>query len=116
MEKRKYNRQRSSRSQIRRMDRYHTINALLKEGKTQSDISRIFGISRQAINQIINRHKVNAREKLNYDLKHGFIVKPKLCGVCGKKDELEAHHDDYGLYDKVDWLCKQCHMDKHYRC
>ena len=113
MDKRKYDRPRTSKAGLRRLERLHIINSLLREGKSQAEIGNIFGISRQAINQIINRHKHLARKKLNYDVEKGFIKKPNECDSCKANTSLEGHHDDYGLYDKVYWLCKGCHMIKH---
>lgn len=96
-----------------RLDRAALIRGLIENGQSQSDIAEMLGISRQAINQIINRHKVTARRKLQYALHMGYITKPSKCDVCGIETKIEAHHNDYGLPTEVDWLCRKCHMLRH---
>lgn len=85
------------------------INNLLDSGKNQSEVAQMLGISRQAVNQILDRHKKNARAKLQYALRIGEVIKPKLCRKCGLKKLLSAHHRDYGLPLDVLWLCDPCH-------
>lgn len=36
------------------------------------------------------------------------------CSVCGKK-KADAHHRDYSKPLEVEWLCRQCHADRHHR-
>lgn len=35
------------------------------------------------------------------------------CVKCGARDS-EAHHEDYNLPLDVVWLCKGCHVERHY--
>jgi hypothetical protein len=57
-----------------------------------------------------NKHKSFARGKFLKALKKGKFIKPKFCEECTKlTDKLEAHHEDYSKWDKVIWLCIECH-------
>jgi hypothetical protein len=58
-----------------------------------------------------NRDKVNARARLHYALKKGY-VKRQPCEVCGKK--AEAHHPDYARPLDVNWLCRAHHVEEHF--
>lgn len=62
-----------------------------------------------------NKHKSDARAKLNYAVKKGLIIRPDACSKCGKKapDEvkrIEAHHEDYSKPLDIVWLCGPCHF------
>ena len=49
-------------------------------------------------------------------VKNGRIKKPTICPNCGslpKRRNMHAHHDDYAKPLDVQWLCSQCHHDKH---
>jgi transposase-like protein len=35
------------------------------------------------------------------------------CEMCGKEDNIHAHHDDYDKPLNVRWLCPICHKDWH---
>lgn len=63
----------------------------------------------------IERHKEkqNARILLNYHIKKGNIVRPKICTVCLEKKNVEGHHEDYSKPLEVIWACRQCHADLH---
>lgn len=37
------------------------------------------------------------------------VSKPELCEVCGVKDKIQGHHNDYGDTLKVIWVCQKCH-------
>ena len=56
-----------------------------------------------------NRDKAWCHNMLNDWLKDGRIVKSPYCYNCGKKTEVEAHHDDYNQPLRVYWLCFKCH-------
>lgn len=46
----------------------------------------------------------------------GKILKPASCERCGKtkeQPELDGHHQDYSKPLVVQWLCRQCHVDRH---
>ena len=108
---REYNRKRISSAQRARIERLGLINSLIAQGKTQSEVARMLGISRQAINQLINREKYSARKKLNYAIKKGHKGKPLLCMECQKEKLLTAHHDNYDEPLYVYWYCEPCHAE-----
>lgn len=47
-------------------------------------------------------------------VRNGLIVKPDGCQVCGTKDKIEIHHDDYDKPMSVRWLCRECHCRHHF--
>jgi len=40
-----------------------------------------------------------------------LIKKP--CQVCGKIEDVEAHHEDYSKPLEVEWLCLEHHLQRH---
>ena len=42
------------------------------------------------------------------------LLKKKPCNVCGEK-KVQGHHEDYSKPLKVDWLCQQHHMERHWK-
>jgi len=41
------------------------------------------------------------------------IIKKNKCENCGSSENLEFHHKDYGDYEAVATLCKECHYKIH---
>lgn len=58
-----------------------------------------------------NRTKLSARQKAQYAIRTGKIVRGP-CEVCGDP-KTEAHHDDYTKPLEVRWLCQAHHVDVH---
>lgn len=56
--------------------------------------------------------KQKARQKLNYAVKTGKIIKPQNCSFCNKGGRIEADHEDYSKPLEVTWLCTPCHAKK----
>lgn len=55
--------------------------------------------------------KANARSTANIYLKRGKILRENCsCGNVGE----EMHHEDYSKPLVVVWLCRECHLKKHY--
>jgi len=49
-------------------------------------------------------------------VREGKMVKPNICECCGKQTEspnLDGHHEDYSKPLEVNWLCRQCHLERH---
>jgi DNA-binding transcriptional regulator LsrR (DeoR family) len=101
---------RSTKAQVKRMDRASIVQSMVDSGMSQSEVARILNISRQAVNQLLNRHKLNARQYLRIAIKRGDVVRPQNCDDCGVKCNPEGHHNDYGLPLEVQWLCSLCHV------
>ena len=103
-----------SKATLARMDRVAIIRRMQSNGMNQSFIADVLGISRQAVNQLINRHKASARSKLNYAVSAGKIIKPDHCEECATVvSDVEAHHNDHGEPLNVIWLCIDCHSFVH---
>ena len=100
---------RSTRAEIKRMDRAYIAKKLIDDGMNQSEVARVFGVSRQAINQLLYRHKMNARKAVYRNIKAGALIKSDTCESCGAVDRIQASHDDYGEQLNVKWFCEPCH-------
>ena len=57
--------------------------------------------------------KTLARQKLNYHLKKGIILRPKLCSICFQSEKLDGHHKNYKKPLEVIWCCRKCHLGIH---
>lgn len=55
-----------------------------------------------------------ARNKAEYALKVGALVRPDICSRCGLITKVEAHHADYTKPFDVEWLCAACHRRIRY--
>lgn len=76
--------------------------------------ARLWGVSRQRADQILNRPARHARQAVQRALKSGRVVKPKACERCQKgRRPLQAHHSDYARRLDVQWLCRKCHGIVH---
>lgn len=57
--------------------------------------------------------RIAARRLLNAAVRHGFIVKPKVCSECKQARRITGHHEDYSKPLVVVWLCYPCHGKRH---
>ncbi len=57
--------------------------------------------------------KIKANQILNSNLMSEKIRKPSCCSICGKKENLQAHHSDYLKPIQVLWVCDSCHKMIH---
>lgn len=57
----------------------------------------------------MNRLKDNARQRLNYAVKTGKLIRPDTCSNCGFKGKIQADHHDYSKPLEVSWICSSCH-------
>lgn len=62
---------------------------------------------------LLNKHKIYARQKVMSAVYSGRIVRPSNCSCCGKDCLPDAHHEDYYKPLDVIWLCRKCHQIKH---
>lgn len=63
-----------------------------------------------------NPEKIRAQAAVHNALARGKLTKPEHCESCGRslpKARLDGHHEDYSKPLDVDWLCRQCHVDRH---
>ena len=59
-----------------------------------------------------NRDKSLAHSKVRNAIRSGLLLKGQ-CEVCGAKDNIHAHHDDYSKPLDVRWLCPEHHRQLH---
>lgn len=52
------------------------------------------------------------RSKARNLLKKG-LIKKQLCKNCSSADS-QMHHGDYNKPEKVEWLCRKCHIAEHH--
>lgn len=57
------------------------------------------------------RMKDNARSYTAIYVRRGKIKK-EVCGSCGDRNS-QIHHLDYSKPLLIEWLCRECHMQKH---
>lgn len=60
--------------------------------------------------------RYRAHNRLSKAVSTGKIVKPSECKRCCKSKtsrQLDGHHRDYSKALDVEWLCRQCHKDRH---
>lgn len=60
-----------------------------------------------------NPQKSAAHSLVLYAIRTGIMKKPEKCEECNMNNKLEAHHNDYLKPLEVNWLCKNCHANKH---
>jgi len=61
----------------------------------------------------IDKRKVSARNKINWAVSSGKVIRPDYCESCKHHRTTEAHHDDYLKPLNVRWLCSCCHKQWH---
>lgn len=60
-----------------------------------------------------NPEKRAAHVLLGNRIRDGHIIKPDNCQDCGAAGRIEGHHHDYAKPLEVEWLCPQCHTNRH---
>lgn len=59
--------------------------------------------------------KRNAKNAVQWAIKKGLLTRPDECTVCEKQGQVEGHHEDYAKPLQVIWLCRKCHVARHWR-
>lgn len=116
---------------------------MYKSGLSLSPIASYFGVSRQAMWDLLRRRielrpqkrfgKANhfyrggkqaddpANNLVETAIRQGVLVRPDCCDMCGERPDpmkdgrsaIQAHHDDYNKPTEVRWLCQRCHHEWH---
>jgi len=60
-----------------------------------------------------HKDRQNAHSKINQKNCSVKNLKPSCCSICGKKENLQAHHSDYSKPLEVLWVCDSCHKMIH---
>jgi len=85
-----------------------------KKDYYQSEVGRESQRKAKVVYKSKNVTKVAASAKLNGAIRAGDILRPEICGECGKPSKvIHGHHDDYLLPLEVRWMCPMCHMAWH---
>jgi hypothetical protein len=58
--------------------------------------------------------QVRSSGLINARVKRGRLARPDRCSNCGKACRPDAHHDDYSKPAEVMFLCRSCHMKRHF--
>lgn len=85
----------------------HAIKAQIHPGNVARDPQRYVDFFNRAF----------ARLQVLRAVKRGDLVKPSECSECGcgplDRRKIQGHHPDYDKPLEVEWLCQDCHYDKH---
>lgn len=86
-----------------------TKDRVAKNRQTQAKAQRAYDRARPA-------DKTKARSALRRAVRSGQLIKPCTCEDCRQQFPLamiHGHHEDYAQPLAVNWLCPQCHADRH---
>ena len=122
---------------------YSAAVQMYEGGLSVGSVAKAFGITRQAMWQILVRRGVTMRPQLRWGtenhffrgtraadasqnklekaLARGDVTRPSACEMCGATPRatragasgIQAHHPDYNRPLDVMWLCKPCHHNWH---
>jgi predicted DNA-binding protein YlxM (UPF0122 family) len=126
---------------VRNLKDYSGAVQMYESGFSTQEVADYFGISRQAMWDILRVRGVKMRPQLKYGeenhfyrgtkandnaqnvaekaIERGALVR-KPCEICGAdglmadgRHEVQAHHDDYNKPLEVRWLCQKHHYEWH---
>jgi len=63
----------------------------------------------------VKAERVRANGLINMRIRRGTLTRPNKCEQCGAVGRVDAHHQDYAQPDNVEWLCRSCHMKRHWK-
>lgn len=116
---------------------YDTAVSMYNGGLSIGDVAGAFGMSRQAMWDILKRRGVEFRPQKRFGKDNtfhrggrtngkrqarfamqaatdkGIIKRGDTCEECRVRGVIEGHHDDYNKPLTVRWLCKLCHFAWH---
>lgn len=84
----------------------------LKNNKTPKRRKQMVETTKRMIKKY--PEKWDARAKVSYAVKTGKLIRPSSCERCKTVTKIQGHHEDYSKPLEVMWLCKKCHVDRHY--
>ena len=122
--------------------KYENAVALYESGFSVGECAVFYGITRQAMHDVLKRRGANMRSQLKYGAENHFyrggakasrraqrmvekaikrgILVPEPCEQCGARgtfqdgrNGVQAHHDNYSKPLDVRWLCQPCHHEWH---
>lgn len=79
-------------------------------GKT---VSMEYRVEKQREHRRAEPEKHLARNKVQYALRSGKMLRGTECFFCSSAENLQAHHHDYSKPLDVFWLCSKCHGKLH---
>lgn len=112
------------------------------EGMSLGDLGHIYGVTRQAMWDLLRRRTImrsqkrygkdnhfyrggaradqRAHDLCEKAISNGKLHNPGKCSVCSDESRfadgrtaIQAHHDDYNKPLSVRWLCQKCHHEWH---
>ena len=93
----------------------HKKRLIAKKLWAEKNKEKLKEYRREYRRKYVERKKVEqlARSRLHNAIRFGKIVRPDTCSNCNMKGLIHAHHNDYSKPLEVEWLCHQCHFNKH---
>jgi len=60
--------------------------------------------------RVIHKDKYVARYRF-YNLMYRYKQKYENCAICDSSNNIEAHHENYSIWNCVIFLCQKCHEE-----